>query len=101
MTALGTALALLPIAILGDRAGGEILRPMAFVVIGGLVTSTLFSALALPALYLRFVARPGARSLDDEIDLARTQVIVLDPDEPARAGNSIAAMTVPEPNEPA
>ena len=39
----------------------EILRPLGLVVIGGLVTSTLYSLFILPALYLRLVAR-GAGS---------------------------------------
>jgi Cu/Ag efflux pump CusA len=54
MTALATGLALLPIALGGNRAGYEIEHPLAVVILGGLVTSTLLNLLLLPALYLRF-----------------------------------------------
>jgi CzcA family heavy metal efflux pump len=57
MTALATALALLPLVIFGDRPGQEIEHPMALVILGGLVTSTLLNLFVLPPLYLRF-ARP-------------------------------------------
>jgi CzcA family heavy metal efflux pump len=49
-----TTAALLPILFLGDVAGLEIVHPMAVVVIGGLVTSALFTLFGLPALYARF-----------------------------------------------
>ncbi|HJV04084.1 MAG TPA: efflux RND transporter permease subunit, partial [Actinomycetota bacterium] len=51
--ALATGLALLPMVIVGDVAGLEIVRPMAIVMLGGLVTSALLVLLALPSLYLR------------------------------------------------
>ncbi|MFC1563039.1 efflux RND transporter permease subunit [candidate division KSB1 bacterium] len=54
MTALTTALALLPIVIGGNRPGQEIEHPMAVVILGGLFTSTILNLLFLPALYLRF-----------------------------------------------
>jgi Cu/Ag efflux pump CusA len=54
MTALGTGLAFLPLLIFGNIAGLEILNPMAVVVIGGLITSTLLNLFLLPILYLRF-----------------------------------------------
>jgi len=54
MTALATGLALLPIAITGERAGQEIEHPLAVVIIGGLVTSTILNLFLLPPLYLRF-----------------------------------------------
>jgi Cu/Ag efflux pump CusA len=53
-SASALALLALPFAILGSRPGLEVLHPMAVVVIGGLVTSTLLSLLVLPVLYLRF-----------------------------------------------
>jgi Cu/Ag efflux pump CusA len=54
-----TIAALVPLLFLGDAAGLEIAHPMAVVMIGGLVTSTLFTMLVLPALYRMhgFVAR--------------------------------------------
>jgi CzcA family heavy metal efflux pump len=56
VTALAIALVLIPALILGDVPGLETLHPMAVVVLGGLVTTTLFNLFALPALYLRFGA---------------------------------------------
>ena len=54
MTALTTGLALLPLIIAGDIPGQEIEYPMAIVIMGGLVTSTLLNLLVVPTLYLRF-----------------------------------------------
>jgi CzcA family heavy metal efflux pump len=54
MTALVTALGLLPLAIGAGEAGREIEGPMAIVILGGLVTSTLLNLLVLPALAVRF-----------------------------------------------
>jgi Cu/Ag efflux pump CusA len=56
MTAVITAAALLPFALLGDTAGNEITHSTAVVVIGGLVTSTVLSLFILPALYLKLAA---------------------------------------------
>ncbi|MEA2360752.1 MAG: hypothetical protein QOI62_4012 [Solirubrobacteraceae bacterium] len=61
MTALATALALVPLAISGDKPGQEIEHPMAVVILGGLVTSTLLNLFLLPALYLRFGRGPDDR----------------------------------------
>lgn len=60
MTALVAALGFVPMA-LATSAGAEVQRPLATVVIGGLVTSTLLTLLVLPALYTRFAppAAPG------------------------------------------
>ena len=52
MTALATALALVPLIIYGDQPGQEIEYPMAIVIIGGLATSTLLNLFVLPSLYL-------------------------------------------------
>jgi CzcA family heavy metal efflux pump len=54
MTALATALALVPIVLGGSRAGYEIEHPLAVVILGGLVTSTLLNLFIVPALYLRY-----------------------------------------------
>jgi CzcA family heavy metal efflux pump len=58
MTALVTALGLLPLAIQTGQAGREIQGPMAIVILGGLVTSTLMSLFLLPSLVWRFGRRP-------------------------------------------
>jgi len=54
MTALATGLALLPIALGGNKAGQEIEHPLAVVILGGLVTSTILNLFLLPPLYLRY-----------------------------------------------
>ena len=56
MTALTTGLSLLPFALSGNIPGHEIVHPMAIIIIGGLVSSTLLNLFLLPALYLRFGA---------------------------------------------
>jgi CzcA family heavy metal efflux pump len=62
MTALVTGLALLPLVASGARAGQEIEHPMAVVIVGGLVSSTLLNLLALPAFYLRWAKPRGRRA---------------------------------------
>jgi Cu/Ag efflux pump CusA len=57
MTSLATALAVVPLVVLGDRPGHEIEYPLAVVIIGGLVTSTLLNLFVVPSLYLRFAHR--------------------------------------------
>ncbi len=57
MTALATALALVPIVLGGTRAGYEIEHPLAVVILGGLVTSTVLNLFVVPSLYLRFGRR--------------------------------------------
>jgi CzcA family heavy metal efflux pump len=54
MTALTTGLALVPLVIAGNLPGHEIEHPLAIVVLGGLVTSTLLNLFIVPSLYLRF-----------------------------------------------
>src|SRR5687767_440293 len=54
MTALTTGLALVPLIITGDIPGQEIEYPMAIVILGGLITSTLLNLLVVPTLYLHF-----------------------------------------------
>ena len=63
MTALATALAMLPIAIASDNPGHEIIGPMAGVIVGGMATSTVLNLLVLPAVmsrYGRFPRGPAA-----------------------------------------
>jgi Cu/Ag efflux pump CusA len=54
MTALATGLALVPLVVAGTKPGQEIEHPMAIVIIGGLITSTLVNLFIVPTLYLRF-----------------------------------------------
>ena len=54
MTTLATALALLPFVVFGNIPGYEVAHPIAIVILGGLLTTTLLNLFVLPALYLRF-----------------------------------------------
>ena len=54
MTAAVTGLALSPLLFGGNIPGNEIIRPMAAVILGGLVTSTLLNLFIVPAFYLRW-----------------------------------------------
>jgi Cu/Ag efflux pump CusA len=66
MTATVTALGLFPLAWRSGEPGNEIEGPMAIVILGGLVTSTLLNLLVLPALALRY---GRFRATQDEDDL--------------------------------
>jgi CzcA family heavy metal efflux pump len=67
-TAFATGVALLPFLVMGNRAGLEIVHPMAVVILGGLVTSTLLSLFVVPTLYLRFGGgRRAAMTHEDEL----------------------------------
>jgi Cu/Ag efflux pump CusA len=73
MTALTAALALIPMIISGDKSGNEIQSPMAVVVLGGLITSTLLNIYVIPIVYEMFKKREEKRmatkankSTDDE-----------------------------------
>lgn len=61
MTALATALALVPLALRAGEPGSEIQSPMAIVILFGLLTSTPLNMIVLPALYRRFGAARTAR----------------------------------------
>jgi CzcA family heavy metal efflux pump len=54
LTTFSVGMAVLPLVVAGARPGLEILHPMAVVLLGGLVTTTLFTMFVLPALYLRY-----------------------------------------------
>lgn len=69
MTALTTGLALVPLLVTGNKPGQEIEYPMAFVILGGLVTSTLLNLLVLPPLFAKF----GHRNLP-QADKAESQI---------------------------
>lgn len=64
MTALTTALSLVPMILAADRPGNEIQAPMAVVVLGGLVTSTLLNVVVVPIvfeMYSKWQSRRAAR----------------------------------------
>ncbi|MHB8735545.1 MAG: efflux RND transporter permease subunit [Terriglobales bacterium] len=60
MTATATGLALLPILVGGQHSGREMELPMAIVIVGGLITSTLLNLLILPTLYLQWGRAPSS-----------------------------------------
>jgi CzcA family heavy metal efflux pump len=67
MTSLATGLAVVPLVVLGDRPGHEIEYPLAVVILGGLVTSTVLNLFVVPSLYLRFAkSRRSLRALSRE-----------------------------------
>jgi Cu/Ag efflux pump CusA len=57
MTALAAGLALVPLVIAGHIPGHEIEYPMAIVILGGLITSTVLNLFIVPSLYLRFAKK--------------------------------------------
>lgn len=61
MTALTSALALIPLVIYGDKPGNEIQSPMAVVVLGGLITATLLNIYVMPAVYMWYTKRKESR----------------------------------------
>jgi len=76
LTASAAAMGFLPMAV-STSAGAEVQRPLATVVIGGLVTSTMLTMLALPLLYAIFDDVSGIRIWPP--GLKRTKVLVLLP----------------------
>lgn len=63
MTALAASLALLPIIVSGNKPGQEIEYPMAIVILGGLVTSTILNLFFLPLIYWRFSKKRNANTV--------------------------------------
>lgn len=71
MTALTAALALIPLVMNGDKSGNEIQSPMAVVVLGGLLTSTLLNIYVVPIVYEWFIKRFHKTDLSDNSDVAK------------------------------
>ena len=67
MTALVASLRFVPMA-LATGTGAEVQKPLATVVIGGLISATLLTLVVLPALYARFAARPKAQGREDKAE---------------------------------
>jgi cobalt-zinc-cadmium resistance protein CzcA len=95
LTAAIAALALVPF-LFATGPGAEIQRPLAVVVIGGLVTATVLTLVLLPILYDRFAVPRGARSAEDDEDFQAPDA------QPAHgaaaaapAGAALAALAVP------
>jgi CzcA family heavy metal efflux pump len=63
MTALAAGIGLIPLVLAADQPGKEILNPVAIVIVGGLVSSTLLGLLVTPALYYRFGRKASEKSI--------------------------------------
>jgi Cu/Ag efflux pump CusA len=75
MTASATGLALVPLVIAGPISGHEIEYPMAVVILGGLVTSTLLNLFVMPSLYLRFASRKRRERVAVELPMGGTKSV--------------------------
>lgn len=63
MTAISAGLALVPLVIAADEPGKEILNPVAIVIVGGLISSTLLGLLITPALFYAFCRKSAEKAL--------------------------------------
>ena len=86
MTTLAAGVTVLPALILGDVPGLEIVRPMAIVVLGGLVTSSVLDLLLMPALFLSLWVS-SAHALDPVLESPRGQVLATLPASSGTAGD--------------
>jgi CzcA family heavy metal efflux pump len=68
MTALTAGIALIPLVLAAGEPGKEILYPVATVILGGLISSTLLDFFVHPALFWLFGRRDAERSMQDESD---------------------------------
>jgi HME family heavy-metal exporter len=66
MTALVAAFALTPLLLAADAAGKEILHPVAVVIFGGLISSTLLDTLLTPVMFWLFGEKPLQRLLAEK-----------------------------------
>jgi Cu/Ag efflux pump CusA len=73
---LGCVAALVPFAVLGSRAGLEVVQPMALVVLGGLTSSTLVNLFVVPAICMRTGARPQSEMVNVQIEQVRDQQMI-------------------------
>ena len=69
MTALVAAFALTPLLLAADAPGKEILHPVAVVIFGGLVSSTLLDTLLTPVMYWMFGREPTERLLGEDAQM--------------------------------
>jgi len=65
MTALAAGIGLIPLVLAGDQPGKEILHPVAVVIVGGLVTSTLLGLGVTPTVFFTFGRRAAERVLEE------------------------------------
>ena len=63
MTAISAGLALVPLILAADEPGKEILNPIAIVIVGGLISSTVLGLAVTPALFYAFFKKPAQQSI--------------------------------------
>jgi Cu/Ag efflux pump CusA len=66
MTALAAGIGLVPLVLAADQPGKEILHPVAVVIVGGLITSTLLGLGVTPAVFYTFGRKAAATSIELE-----------------------------------
>jgi HME family heavy-metal exporter len=74
MTALVAAFALTPLLLAADAPGKEILHPVAVVIFGGLISSTLLDTLLTPLLFWRFGRQAAERLIEGDASEATPSV---------------------------
>jgi Cu/Ag efflux pump CusA len=105
VTSVGvTALALLPVIVAGSIAGQEIVRPMAVVIIGGLITTSIVTLFVLPALYVHL---PPPRAPAEARSFMSSSLAAEPETSPAMVPEPVASMrltrswpTPPSPTSP-
>ena len=70
MTALTAILGLIPLALAGGTPGKEILHPVAVVIVGGLISSTLLDMFVTPAVFYHFGKKSAEKSIQRSVQLA-------------------------------
>jgi Cu/Ag efflux pump CusA len=71
MTALSAGIALIPLVLAADQPGKEILHPVAVVIVGGLVSSTLLDFLLTPLVFFKFARKAALRAIERDAAAAQ------------------------------
>jgi Cu/Ag efflux pump CusA len=74
MTALTSALAMIPLALRGTEPGNEIQSPMAMVILGGLFSSTALNMFVVPILY-RWISRKKASAITPQNNITKDELL--------------------------
>jgi hypothetical protein len=82
MTALTAGIALIPLALSAGQPGKEILYPVATVILGGLVSSTLLDFFVRPTLFWTFGRRAARRAMKQHLHEPELQLVLPQPAQP-------------------